>query len=257
MNNNQTNNQSSQNKQEKIALDKIKKGEVKMRPKLYFVLKIFLWAIGIILVFIAGVYLTDLLFLVLHKSGLWFIPGFGPRGMMLFLRNFPWILLLITLIFIILLEILIRRFSVAYKRPLIYSILAVVVLVVLTGFFIQKSSFNRHIIQRAEEGRLPMTHHFYTHYGMQRPENIYSGIVVEINDNKFVIEQDNGNFINVEISQNTRLPQRFEIKEGDYVIIMGKLKGNIIKADGIRKISNREDEFGPLPPSPLKAPQFP
>ncbi|MBP8994370.1 MAG: hypothetical protein KBG30_11270 [Bacteroidales bacterium] len=253
--NNKMNKQSFQNQNPKKenALDKIKKGEVKMRPRIYFIFRILLWVLGIILIFIAGVYLVDLIFIVLHKSGLWFTLGFGPKGIMIFLGNFPWVLLLITLIFVALLETLIRRFSITYKRPLIYSVLAILILISLVGFFIQKSSFNEHILKRAEEGRLPITHHFYNRYGMQKPENVFLGTVVEIsNDKNFIIKKEDGTLIKVEILPNTHFPPRFEIKVGDYVIIMGEIKDGVIRADDIRNApypdNSNEGNFGPLPP---------
>ncbi|HOK17614.1 MAG TPA: hypothetical protein PL164_02610 [Candidatus Paceibacterota bacterium] len=248
----ETTNQSPKSSQEKsTALEKIKSGKVKMHSKLYFVLKTLLWAIGAVLIFIASVYLVNLLFLVLHKSGLWLLPTFGPKGMKVFLSNFPWILLLIVLIFVALLEILIRRFSVAYKRPMIYSILAILVLISLIGFLIQKSSFNEHILKQVEKGHLPITNRFYNRYGMQRPENVYFGVVIKINNDKsFFIKEDNGTLRKVEILSSTYFPQKINIKEGDYIMVMGRMINGIIRAEGIRKIDDLEKKFNPPPFSP-------
>ncbi|MBC7074165.1 hypothetical protein H5T58_02135, partial [Candidatus Parcubacteria bacterium] len=67
-------------------LEKIKKGEIKMKPKLYFLLKsiLFVLVLGFLVLF--SFFLVSFIRFHLISSGLWYLPNFGPEGVLAFLR---------------------------------------------------------------------------------------------------------------------------------------------------------------------------
>src|SRR3989339_1207086 len=101
----------------KKVLDKVQRGEVKMKPKTYFVSRtvgvIFLALLTAFLV----LFLASFIFFNLRASGAWFLPQFGFSTIGIFFKSLPWLLILIALILIVVLEILVKRFSFAYRRP--------------------------------------------------------------------------------------------------------------------------------------------
>ena len=80
------------------VLEKIKSGQVKMRPKAHFVLKTALVALGFILIILFVLYLISFIVFTLRMSGIWFAPGFGLYGIKIFLFSLPWLLILIAII---------------------------------------------------------------------------------------------------------------------------------------------------------------
>jgi len=107
--------------------NKIKKEQIKMRPKIYFILKAVLIALTTLLVAFFVLFLVSFIFFNLRASGAWFLPRFGLPVIGIFFKSLPWLLILITIILIGVLEILVKRFSFAYRRPILYSILFIII----------------------------------------------------------------------------------------------------------------------------------
>src|SRR4051812_38105080 len=104
-----------QNTVKDSILEKIKAGEVSMRPRSYFVLKsIILGILAIIGIFVSSL-LLSFIFFSLHVSGRLFLLGFGGRGIEAFILLFPWKLFLIDLIIVFVLQSLIKQFRFGYK----------------------------------------------------------------------------------------------------------------------------------------------
>jgi hypothetical protein len=222
---------------EKI-LQSIKTGEVKMRPKWHFVLRGALVGIGTVLVALTLLYIISFIIFILHQNGTLFAPGLGVRGLGIFLFSLPWILIVITLIFIAVLEILVRRYAFAYRRPLLYSALAVVFLVLVGGVIIARTSLHPKFFIYAREGRLPIAGQLYRGYGMQRLPNIHPCIITEINENGFVAEDIRNERVVVMISSDTEFPFGTNFSIGDRVLVLGDRSNTTISATAIRKIED-------------------
>src|SRR5690349_18490295 len=111
----------------------IKEDHVSMRPKWHY-------AVGTVVSIVSGVLLAALLLYVasfvvfeLRENGSWFGPAFGTRGWLILISSLPWLLLLVILILIVGLERLMRRYALIYRRPLIYSLLGIVIIVAVGG----------------------------------------------------------------------------------------------------------------------------
>lgn len=138
---------------EKI-LEKIKFGQIKMRPRLYFVFKLVLLIFGVLLALGLALFLTSFFFFTLRMGGIWF----DLRG--------PWSVLLFVLVLVILLEILLSRFKFAYQRPLIYSLLGLLLLLVLFGWGLDRTDMHSRMMRQTERGRYPWMGRFYRGYRM-------------------------------------------------------------------------------------------
>lgn len=220
------------------VFEKIKSGEVKMRPRACFVLKTLLVVLGIIAITLFVLYLISFIAFVLRASGVWFLPGFGLRGIKPFLFSVPWLLILTAGALIVVLEILVKRFAFSYRRPILYSILAIIAVVFLGGFIIDRTQFHVGLFQQAREGHLPVAGGFYRGFGMPEFHDVHSGVVSEITDNGFLIETREGQTLAVIVTSETRFPSGMGIKESDAVMILGERDNGIIQASDIRKIKD-------------------
>ena len=246
------NNQEQKSIKERI-LEKIKSGEVKMRPKIYFVLKAILIVGGIFLVAGFIIFLISFIHFHLRASGLWYLPAFGPRGFLTAFRFLPWILVFLSLALILILEILAKRFSFVWRRPMLYSLLIIIFVVLIGGFIIGKTAFHPRLFFQAREGKLPLMAPIYQEFGMPKFEDVHRGVVEKLTENGFLLRKADNELLTIILSSNTQFPFGKEVKEGDSVVVMGKRDDSTILAIGVRKIDDQFRIFErQLPPPSMR-----
>ncbi len=238
-NNNQNDKQNQPNLCQQI-MEKIKTNGIKMRPKWHFVLGAALWVCGIILAALAAVYFVSLAIFILHRSGIWFAPAFGPRGWIVLFFSLPWLIILAAVVFIILLEIFARRYSFVWRYPLLYSTLFLMLAVVIGGFLTAQTPLHRRLGQNNNMPPLPpplsQMKPFYENLE-QRHRNpaVNIGIITEFNNSGFVMQERHGEELTVIVDSNTKIKhqQDTSFKIGEMLIIFGPRAQNIIKAEAI------------------------
>ena len=164
------------------VLTEIESGKVKMRPKWKFVIQTILLIVGSILAALIAIFIASFIVFMLRETGLWFTPGFGLKGLTVFLTSLPWILLLVTIIFIYLLEVLIKQYSFSYIRPLTYSILGVIIVVSFFSIAIGLTSFHENLFEWAEHDHIPFGRRM-----TEPPGNVTLGQIIEIKNPGFKI----------------------------------------------------------------------
>lgn len=220
------------------VLEAIKCGAVKMKPRWRFVLEAALYATGVFLIFLAVVYLVSFIFFMMHQGGLWFIPAFGLRGWIAFFQSMPWLLIGFSLIFIIILEVLVSKYSFAYRRPFLYSALGIIVFSFIFGGII--SPFHGTMSKSMKEGHVPIAETFYRSFDTQGFQGVYKGKVIHFVPDGFVLHDVMRGTTTIYLSSSTRLPMGANFGPGDMVVIMGEdgYGGGMIHAYGVRKIGN-------------------
>ena len=143
--------------------------------------------------------------------------------------------------FVIILEILVRRYSFAYRRPLLYSVAGVTLLVIVGGYVVAGTSFHGRMFRYAERNELPLVGGFYREYGHQRFRNIHKGLVEEAAENKLVIKDRRGEILTVLMTPETRLSSGADFLKGDLVVVFGNRDDHTVRALGIRKIPKDND----------------
>lgn len=136
------------------VLKAITAGKVTMKPRWHFLLNAALLFAGTTLAVLALVYLTS--FIIYVES--------GTRGFNELLQTLPWLVLLLALIFIVILEVLVRKFAFSYRKPLLYTTLGVIFLVLLGGFVVSKTSFHNFLSDRSHRDHPPFGSGIYRHY---------------------------------------------------------------------------------------------
>lgn len=205
-------------------LDQAKAGDIQMKPKSYFLLRSVLIGFGITVVFGLSMYLASFVLYTASRNGLWSLPQFGFRGYGLLFSNFPWILLLITVSFIILLEIFVKKYTSLYRRPLVYSALGVVVIIVVAGLITQELPTHQKLAKPLHNGFL--MHDF---------DEVHPGVITEINKDTFLIKQPDGVVVLVATSTKTNFPRLQEFVVGDWVVVIGDIEDGILVAEGIHE----------------------
>lgn len=225
----------SKNIQEDI-LKAIESGKVKMKPRWHFLLKSALLGLGVILVVLALLYMSSFIFFVLKLNGVWFLPSFGSGETVTFLLSLPWLLILVAILFIILLETLVRKYSFGYRRPLIYTALAALVLAVGGGVLIALTPLHNTLLLSAREGRLPITGALYKAFDIQKFDDFHLCTVNGLQDNGLECQEPDGEELYVGMTPDTKFPSGVNFSKGDKVFVVGQEKEDKVEARGIRRI---------------------
>ena len=222
---------------EQSVLTAIKSGRVKMRPRWQFVLRATLIAVGVIVMFLALLYLVSFILFVLHQTGAWFVPAFGPSGWFAFFHRLPWVLIGLAILFIIILEVLVRRYAFAYQRPLLASALSILGIVLIGGATISATRFHVGLFNSARHNGLPVIGGMYRGFGMSRFDDIHRGEIIQMAGNTFVIQDDDGDTSTILLTPETRLPFGDDFTASDTVIVFG-VPGpdGTVRAFGIQKV---------------------
>jgi len=229
----------------------VKNGELKMRPKWYFVLKAALWIVGASVALFALLYLASLVMFILRKTGILIAPLFGWHGVFVFLTSLPWMLVLLVLFFIIILEILVRHYSFAYRAPLLYSVLAILLVVVIAGMIIDRTPLHRVLSDCPSAGgprgggfhpitNVPCAMGFYRDLGPRRFGSIHDGVITRIVNPDFVIINRQQEELVIVITPQTKIPSGSYFTVGDTVVVVGDRRGDRVEAFGVSFLEDWE-----------------
>ena len=224
-------------------IHQIKDDKIKMRPRIYFILKSAAIALGIFFVALFILYLISFIIFALRANGVWYLPCFGLRGIGASFMMLPWLLILVAVILIIILEIFVKHFAFAYRKPVLYSILFVVMFAISGSFAVDRIGLQSGLFKRAEQGRLPVAGKIYSDLGKGKNKDMRRGIVSEITDYGFLIKTRNNDTLEIIVTPETRFPFAADIEENDTIIVFGKQDNGSVRALGVRKV---DDDFMPL-----------
>lgn len=120
-------------------MEKIKKDEIKMKPKWYFVLGSILLFLGFLSATVFSIFFVNFLFFILRKH-------YGPMyqyRLQFILSNFPWWILAVALIGIIAGIKLLKNYDFSYKKNFLLIVVGYILSIILAGFIIDFFNLNR------------------------------------------------------------------------------------------------------------------
>ncbi|MBS3903087.1 MAG: hypothetical protein KGZ30_04600 [Anaplasmataceae bacterium] len=218
----------------------IEEGKIAMKPRWHFVLKTSLVILGGILITLALLYLTSFIIFILWYTGAWFVPIYGVKGLISFLLAAPWLLVALVVVFLWILEILFRHYSFAYRRPLLYSTLSVLGLVLVGGFTVAQTSLHENLLEQARRDRLPVAGPLYRSFGLGNISDIHRGVIDQMIDDGFIISNRRNESVEVQLTPQTRFPFGTDFETGDFVVIFGERNNGQVTALGVQKVGDGE-----------------
>jgi len=229
----------------KNVLEAIRSKNVSMRPKWHFLLRAMLLVTGIIITFLSAVFLISLAVFALRSNGVWFAPMFGPRGVGLFLFAVPWIVVIASFVFIGVMELLVTHFAFAYRRPLLYSLLLIVAVVLLGSAAVARTSFHGKLSERARTDRLPLAGPLYERFGNQRPKSVFKGVIVSATKNEMILKDSTDDEHVIIWTTKTHVAPEWLPEVGEQVVVFGEgaPDGSTINAFGIHPIPEGAPPF--------------
>ena len=229
-----------QNIQDKI-LKKIKEGHVHMRPRFYFVSRFIITIIVAVLSLIVSVFVISFIFFSIQESGEQFLLGFGGKGIITFFSLFPWTLLVLDIVFLFLLEWLIRGFKFVYRMSFLSIFIIIFVISTILGIFFNLSPVHGIFLDKADKGELPIIGEIYESiHDSHADKGVFRGTIIDLYDNTIVIQHNDKDRDDDDGTQIVILPPRYpQIKIGDTVYVFGNFVNGVIEAQGI-EINSRK-----------------
>src|SRR5207248_2093605 len=112
-------------------------------------------------------------------------------------------------------QILVKKYSFGYGRPLLYSAVGIIVLVVAGGFLVSKTSFHHGLFMQAEHRNLPIAGGFYRQFGENRPGNVTVGTITQVTANGYLISGHDNETLTITVTPQTQLPAEGSLAVGD------------------------------------------
>jgi hypothetical protein len=236
------------------VISRIKKGQIKMRPRFYFVFKLALLIIGVVLLTLVALFLVSFILFSLRQNGSFFLPNFGFPGIRILFFSLPWLLILGVITLIVTSEIFAKHFSFVYQKPMLYSVVVIVIIVVFGGIALDFTPLHSNLLLNAQNGNLPIAGSFYRQLGAPRIPDVFYGAIFEIATDGFKISTPQAETFDVMVTEKTKFFGG-NLEEEDSVIILGKRNGQAIEARDVRKIDETRG-FIPGPKFPNRRPMM-
>jgi hypothetical protein len=144
----------------------------------------------------------------------------------------PWLLVFLAVIFIVVLELLASHYPLAYRQPLLYSALVIIVLSIFGGYGLERTSLHGRLADYAEKGQLPLANQIYRSFNHQKFNDIHRGEISSTTDNGIIIKNRNDEYLNIIFTPRTSFPGQGDFILGDFVVIMGERNNQDIEALG-------------------------
>lgn len=199
---------------EDVVMQKIKSGQVKMRPKIYFVAWSIFMGAGLVSVIVLAAFFVNIVSFKLRTLGSFGYLWFGQYGIRPFLYTFPWVALLIVIFGLVIGISLLKRYDISYKKSFVGLILGLTLIVLAAGWIMDLTGINE---------RFQHIGHMRGVYREKFVGNDWvAGEVIAVEKKLLQIENINGDQVMIEWSDKTVLPFGSDFKVGDKIRAVGK-----------------------------------
>ncbi len=217
----------------------IRSGEVTMKSRAYFIGRTLLTAGIAVSALLVSVFIINFISFSIRINQHEALLGFGGSGLLRFFTFFPWHLLVIDAVLLLLLQRLLRSFRRGYQTPLLYLIGGILVLSLSLGILIDLST---PLNDRAFKNRGALPPPFGKIYGgakrlPQRGDGICRCTILEIRGSTLIVEDTRSGTttLTVQLPANSPRATSTRLQVGDVIFIAGEEREGVIHAFGVKK----------------------
>ncbi len=226
---------------DKDFFKKIESGEIKMTSKYYFIIRDILVVLAAVVILLVSVFFISLVFFELQESGATTLTRFGSGGVQLFFAIFPWIPILIALALTFLLSLVLKRFSFAYRKPLLYVPVGVAAVILVLSGLAGIGRIHNHLRDLSSNGGPEFIGAFYHNNSNIGHDRITVGEVVSENPQTIIMKNDDEQYT-VTLSAQTQFPFGDNFQNNERIAVIGVRSGNNIQAIAIRRLLQESHE---------------
>jgi hypothetical protein len=221
------------------VIDTIKSREIKMRSHKYFVVRAVFVILAMVLLFILILFVATFIIFALQQNGGFYATNFGAVGWETFFFSLPWSFLLLSIVLVLILWLLLRRYALIYRQPFLYTLLLLIVVVSLMCFFLSASSIHGGILRYVARNQVPLVAGVYE-FETAPMSGVYRGQIATLATSSFILENTAGQTSTVIVVPGA-LYELAGVQPGDYVILFGHgVATATIKAYGLERVVDYE-----------------
>ena len=198
------------------VMRKIKKGEVKMLPRGYFVVMSWLLVAAIVILLVVSAILFSISAEEVRLASQIELAQFGSTGRSQFIAGLPWVLVFLAFAALTGLFWLLKKTEISYKVHFITIFLVVFLLLLALGSFSSAVGISNNV------GRHPLLDRLRPMTRLVRKSRIV-GVVVSVKDNKARLLADDDAQKIIVWDESTVFRHGNDIKVGDRVMAFGRL----------------------------------
>jgi hypothetical protein len=227
--------------------ERIEHGELKMRPKSYFILRGIGYTLIVVVLLLAITFLVSLIHYDLHHRGLWYLPNLGSAGWNLLLRMFPWTTFTLLVVLFIALRFAVFKMTAAYRYAEVGVFLLALVVIGLITLGVIQMKLHPTLIRIGSEQSTPLMKTIYPCIHEKLGTHVHVGRITEVRSDQVMMIDSSGEQWDVEIGDQTRLINIRTLDVGAQILVVGvHERENRIVASGIYRISEQDlTQFSP------------
>lgn len=224
-----------------VILQRIQDGEAAMRPRWHFVVKSLLVIAAVIILVFVLMIIGSFIAFVMQQNGGWFAPGFGLRGLQPLLVSIPWVLVGVSVVFVVLLEIMVRQYQFAYRKPVLLTLLGVLLVVFSGSAALAKGGVHYNVLERVERGEFRAVKLLYKKKQQETSNpHVYMGNIQMVTRDGFVLLQRDDTEVYVRVGDHVRMKPGTDPSVGDVVTVLGRLVDDgLVDARAIKPLDVR------------------
>jgi hypothetical protein len=224
------------------VLERIRSGQVKMHGHAYFAAKTILLVVGVVLALLFGIFAVSFLLFLLQANGLLLLPAFGMTGLVKLLTLFPWLIVVLALVFMILLELFVQRFAFAYHQPIMYTVLGIFLLVIIAGTALAQTPLHQALADFTKNS--PLFSQLYHSYVPGHDRGLYVGRVLRVEGDRIELIAPGVSGMPIWLTSNTILPAGRYFHPADRVMVMCQDEcSEGMEAVGVKKLKEQDFEM--------------
>ena len=225
---------------EKKIMSGIKSGKIKLRSKyIFWAKKLGLNSVLSLSIILAILFFNLVLFYMKSTDNLGYL-SFGKNGLLAFLESFPYSLIIVFALFLLIAGYLITKTDWSYKKEFKYIALILVIIILLAGSILASTNLSENIERQVflNKGTGLFFKPFFKR-GLNLRDSGLVGEIYEIGKNYLIIDTPKGKQY-LDLSQLRHKPLPFKPEEGQLIIAIGARKDDIFTAYKIRLTKKNE-----------------
>ncbi|OGH76828.1 MAG: hypothetical protein A2469_01995 [Candidatus Magasanikbacteria bacterium RIFOXYC2_FULL_40_16] len=219
----------------KEILEQIKTGKVKLRSKYIFLAeKLGLGSSFVLSVLLSILFFNLLLFYLKSADALVYL-SFGKRGILAFLESFPYLLIVVFILFVVVSGFIISKTDFSYKKSFSFIALGLIMFVIFSGIMATYTNISEEIDKRIKQNH-PIGGMFrpFMNGAIMMKDRGIAGRLVEVDKDNIVLETPHGlEVVNIRDCANCVK----DLKEGSFVVAIGERdKAGVFKVYDLKEV---------------------
>lgn len=210
-------------------LDAVKHNKLHMIPKWQFVLYSILAIVGVVFLVVVAVFVSSLGLFVFSRYGLLTLPLKDFISLLHAIHVLPLILFLTAMLFVIVVELIARRYTFFARRPLFVTLGGVTLSVLVVGFIVSDTPLHEYVREYAKTHRIELMSRMYDRplrRGEMKDMIVIRGELQEKTRTTARVLQFNEEVVEVSATSTQAVQDLRVLENGDDVAVFGVVQKN-------------------------------